>query len=249
MNVKLYMADEGHIIAILQSADGTIEYICLKTDSTMLAGVLANLLEQAPLAAAHECGLIGYAVGEVSSDTLPDRFGYLKTILPDQEHQIRVINERYQTLFFLTDGSNMAIETPTKDFVGKVHYIDPCHFRFAGLTYHFCQFAEMCVPIAGRCKPEPIVREGQAAWKVAGKGYFMMFIRDDESYDYSFYDEDLNLLDGGVIETASDFLGVRDELLDEFDWNDRLMEVVDYDEISAQAEEAAVRAFLDKGGF
>ena len=63
MNPKIYWADEGHVIVILQCADGTTEYVCLKTDSTMFAGVLANLTEPAAFAAAHECGLIGLLTG------------------------------------------------------------------------------------------------------------------------------------------------------------------------------------------
>lgn len=231
MNPKIYWADEGHVIVILQCADGTTEYVCLKTDSTMFAGVLANLTEPAAFAAAHECGLIGYTIGEVSSDTLPDGFGYLKTGFPPEEQQIRVIDEHYQTRFFLSDGANMAIATLNKVFAGKVHYLDPYHFSFANDVYHICQFAEMCSSIGGHSMPEPIIRDEQAAWSVAGKGYLLLQNVDD-AYDYTLYDERFNLLDGGIIDTDADICCVRDEILADFKWNDRLLEVTDYEELA-----------------
>jgi len=119
----------------------------------------------------------------------------------------------------------------------KCSHIDDYHMQAGYSVYHICQFAEMLERGGGSCRPEPLVLEEEAAWKINGKGYVSVQASDD-GYDYTVYGEDYHEIDGGQIDAPERSVNeIRDEILADLGWDKRSMVRTDYDDLQDRAME------------
>lgn len=82
------------------------------------------------------------------------------------------------------------------------------------------------------------VTEDKLAFEIPDKGFVEIFERDDEGYDYTLYDSEMNETDGGVYDDGS--ISIRQALaniLEDIDVDiDRCVQI-NYDELYSKAEE------------
>lgn len=245
---KLFMVDDDFLVYIQTNGSATIEYVLLSIeDNRIIASgvfevpVIEEQYQQLPIslnavmAAINECGLIGFAIAEVPMNMLEKpQFGKLWFIAKEEavEPVIRIVDETYKDKFLLKDGANVSLDTLKDTMTGHCQYIDPYHFRFCDDVYHICQFGEMCKRIAATVRPEAIITDDCAAWKIERKGYIAIQRTEGASYDYTLYNSDYTDFDGGILDEPEwNMCEARDAILKDFDWDGRLMTLIDYDEL------------------
>lgn len=166
-----------------------------------------------------------------------------------RDREIRFITSKYEDLFKVPDGALIEINYPDRTFLMKCEYMDEYHFKLGHDVYHICQFAEMMERGGGSCKPEELLEAEQYAWEVTGKGYFIIQLCDD-GYDYTFYDKNLDEIDGGQLDNPEFTMNqARNELLDDFGWDKRALKAVDYDNITELVYMREQRLRLQKDNY
>ena len=154
---------------------------------------------------------------------------------------IRFIDSQYHDLFRLPDGGTIQVEFPDHTFSARCTYIDDYHLQVAGEVFHICQFAEVLERGGGSCRPEPELKLDEAAWDMGHRG-FLSVQRCEEGWDYTFYDKDLTVLDGGQLDNPEMKLNeARNAIAEDFGWARRSMTPVDYGDLMEKAEEKAAQ--------
>ena len=79
--------------------------------------------------------------------------------------------------------------------------LDDCHFDLGGLgdVYHICQFAEIMERNGSTAYPEIQTQDDTGAWKLGSKGYIAIQ-STDEGWDYTIYNSDYSIMDGGQLD-------------------------------------------------
>ena len=71
----------------------------------------------------------------------------------------------------------------------------------------------------------------RAAWKTAD-GFISIQLSSDGDWDYTLYSTDYKLIDGGRIDvTDLSISEVRDQILEDFEWDTSVLKSVDYDDL------------------
>ena len=117
----------------------------------------------------------------------------------EKEHSIRFIDSRYNTLFRIPDGETVEIRFPDRRFTAKCKFLDEYHTATGNNLFHICEFAELLEKQNGTVSPEPEITAEKAAWRL-GHEEFLLLQRTDTGYDYTIYNRDLSLLDGGQLD-------------------------------------------------
>ncbi|KIR03961.1 hypothetical protein P261_02776 [Lachnospiraceae bacterium TWA4] len=98
----------------------------------------------------------------------------------------------------------------------------------------------------GRYRPEPIVLQNEVAWNVGGK-CFLAIQTSEYGYDYTLYRPDLSEIDGGQIdEIEKSIHEIRDEILEEYGWDNESMTAVNYELLMERVDELESAIFLGK---
>lgn len=80
----------------------------------------------------------------MSGDTPVNVFGVLAFPSDEDKRMVRFIDSDHNTLFHVPDGENIILTTFGDDRrTLSCQYIDACHARIGGETFHICQFAEL----------------------------------------------------------------------------------------------------------
>lgn len=80
----------------------------------------------------------------MNGDTPVNIFGVLAYPNDEGGRLIRFIDSDYNTLFHVPDGGSIILTTFGDDRkILPCRYIDDCHARIGGETFHICQFAEI----------------------------------------------------------------------------------------------------------
>ncbi len=115
---------------------------------------------------------------------------------------IRIINSHYDDLYRIPSGGIIQIDYPDGScYTAKCEKIDDYHFDLGGQgnVYHICQFAEIIERNGMDCYPEIQTLDDTAAWKLGNRGYLAIQSCDD-GWDYSVYDSNFSLIDGGQLD-------------------------------------------------
>ena len=154
---------------------------------------------------------------------------------------IRFIDSQYHDLFRIPDGGMIQVEYPDRSFAARCEYMDDYHLRVGGEVFHICQFAEILERGGGSCQPEPVLELDRAVWDMGHKG-FLAIQSCDSGWDYTFYDEKLNELDGGQLDDLEISLQeARNALAADFGWSRRTMTLIRYDEFIEKVEQNYLR--------
>lgn len=260
-----YLVDDSYILHLQEKPEG-FDYHCfdLSAPSTvesgqigwddMLDSPIKGVLACARVLAIEDIGLEGEKVSKVYMSML-EQFPQGRKLLYQMEKEqedftpeksIRFITSSYDDLFKLPDGGVVEVVYPDRQFSAKCRYIDDYHLYFGTECLHICQLAEMLERSGGQCRPEGFIMADQAAWEVGEKGY-LAIQATDEGYDYTFYDRDMALLDGGVLDGPMQSMNeARDQLLENFGWDNRRMTRADYDDLMEKVESKEQTALSEK---
>jgi len=249
-----YLVDDNYLLHLREENEG-IRYHCFDRRDGSDAGsglvswgdmeesTIRSPLACARVLAIQEIGLDGEKVAAVSPDMLSQfprgrrMLRELGNLEADTPHSIRFIDSRYNEKFRIPDGGVIQVTYPERRFSQRCSYIDDYHMEAGYSVYHICQFAEMLERGGGSCRPEPLVLEEEAAWKVNGKGYLSIQTCDD-GYDYTLYDTDFHEIDGGQLDTPGASMNeIRDEILSDMGWERRTMVRLDYDILQDRVSE------------
>lgn len=84
---------------------------------------------------------------------------------------------------------------------------------------------------------------------IPNAGYAEMFERDDDSYDYTFYDDDYNITDSGVYDDVS--ISLRKAftiVMEDAGYDIEKCEPMDFEKVHSRAEEKQSVSVTDTGG-
>lgn len=232
-----------------------------KTGTAMGAGLITweDMLEnpiRSPLACARrlamdEIGLRGEIVSRVALRTLEKvkeaRRSYLRGHKNDApDHSIRFITSSYDELFRIPDGGTVKVQYPDRSFIAKCEYVDDYHTRIGTELFHICQFAEILEKAGATVQPEPEIFRREAAWQLNHKNYLSIQECDD-GWDYSLYEPDFRLIDGGRITDPSlTILEARDQVLSLMRTGNRTLTEADYGEVAERTAAANERILQEK---
>lgn len=165
-----------------------------------------------------------------------------------QEKDIRFIDSRYNELFRIPDGEYVQVNFPSETIIKPCKYLDDYHTQIGNRVFHICEFAETMERLGGNYQAEPPIMSDEAAWKIGKDGYLAIQTCED-GYDYTFYDQNYQVQDGGQLDNPElSMLEVRKELLTDMGLTAVDLRAVPFDEIIERAEQAEVKKFsvLDK---
>ena len=160
-----------------------------------------------------------------------------ETIPPD----VRLINSHYNDLYRVPDGGVIQIDfSDGSSFTARVKRRDDHHFDLGGLgdVYHICQFAEAMERNGATAYPEIQTQDDQGAWKLGSKGY-LAIQSTDEGWDYTIYNSDYSVLDGGQVDAPElTIQEVREQILEAHHMEKGQRTLQDYDLVMDKAAEA-----------
>ena len=160
-----------------------------------------------------------------------------ETILPD----VRLINSHYDDIYRIPDGSVIQIDfLDGSSFTTRVKRLDDYHFDLGGLgdVYHICQFAEIMERNGTTAYPEIQTQDDQGAWKLGSKGY-LAIQSTDEGWDYTIYNSDYSVMDGGQVDAPElTIQEVREQILEAHHMEKGQRTLQDYDLVMDKAAEA-----------
>ena len=150
---------------------------------------------------------------------------------------IGFIDSQYNDLFRIPDGGTIQVDYPDRSFAARCEYVDDYHLRVANELFHICQFAEILERGGGSCRPEPHIEWEEAAWDMGHRG-FLAVQRCEDGWDYTFYDKELHLLDGGQLDQPELSLQeARNTIAADFGWGNRSMTLLEHSAFMEQVEE------------
>ena len=160
-----------------------------------------------------------------------------ETIPPD----VRLINSHYDDLYRVPDGGVIQIDfSDGSSFTARVKRRDDYHFDLGGLgdVYHICQFAEIMERNGATAYPEIQTQDDQGAWKLGSKGYIAIQ-STDEGWDYTIYNGDYSVMDGGQVDAPElTIQEVREQILEAHHMEKGQRTLQDYDLVMDKAAEA-----------
>lgn len=145
---------------------------------------------------------------------------------------IRFINSHYQDLFYIPDGGFIHMQKSSEEITSrKCTFVDEYHTHVGFQIFHIREFAEIMERNGTRYQPEPETFEKEPAWK-AGKDRFLAVQVCEDGYDYTVFDENLREIDGGQIDNTEKSMNeIRNEILEEFQMDQRELKSVNYGEL------------------
>ena len=160
-----------------------------------------------------------------------------ETIPPD----VRLINSHYDDIYRIPDGGVIQIDFGDgSSFTARVKHLDDYHFDLGGLgdVYHICQFAEIMERNGTTAYPEIQTQDNQGAWKLGSKGY-LAIQSTDEGWDYTIYNNDYSIMDGGQVDAPElTIQEVREQILEAHHMEKGQRTLQDYDLVMDKAAEA-----------
>lgn len=151
---------------------------------------------------------------------------------------IRFIDSGYHELFRIPDCGVIQVEYPDgHTFTAKCGFIDEYHTLIAGNVFHICEWAERMEQNRANFEPEPLTAKEQTAWDLGRHGYLALQTCDG-GWDYTFYNRDYTLRDGGQMDTPElSAEEAREELLTTFQFTTMSRKEMDYGELLEKAAE------------
>lgn len=113
--------------------------------------------------------------------------------------KIQFIHPNYTPMFILDDDGVIEItrENGSKLYA-RCRYVDDYHLMIDNLTYHICEFSEFCERNHITVRPEPSSNLSKAVW--SSNKYYVVLQKNDDKWDYSFYDLECRFCLGGYID-------------------------------------------------
>ena len=159
-----------------------------------------------------------------------------ETIPPD----IRLVNSHYDDLYRVPDGSILQIDRADgSSYTGRVERLDDHHFMLAGIDpYHIAQFPEVMGRNGADFYPEIQTQDEQGAWALGNMGYIAIQ-STDEGWDYTLYNRDFSVMDGGQIDAPElTIQEVREQILEAHHMEKGRRTLQDYDLFMDKVAEA-----------
>jgi len=160
-----------------------------------------------------------------------------ETFQPD----IRLINSHYDDIYRIPDGGVIQIDfSDNSSFTARVQRLDDCHFDLGGLgdVYHICQFAEIMERNGSTAYPEIQTQDDTGAWKLGSKGYIAIQ-STDEGWDYTIYNSDYSIMDGGQLDAPElTIQEAREQILEAHHMEKGQRTLQDYDLVMDKVAEA-----------
>ena len=160
-----------------------------------------------------------------------------ETFQPD----IRLINSHYDDIYRIPDGGVIQIDfSDGSSFTARVKRLDDYHFDLGGLgdVYHIGQFAEIMELNGSTAYPEIQTQDDTGAWKLGGKGYIAIQ-STDEGWDYTIYNSDYSIMDGGQLDAPElTIQEAREQILEAHHMEKGRRLLQDYDAVMDKVAEA-----------
>lgn len=224
-------------------ANGKITY------EDMLDNPIRNPIACARFSAINEIGLEGKMISKVALRTLEKiqdaRRSYRREHKDDShDHSIRFITSSYDELFRIPNGGTVQVQYPDRSFIARCEYVDDYHTRVGNELFHICQFAELLERGGATVQPEPELLQEEAAWQVGHKEY-LSIQESEDGWDYSLYNKNFSLIDGGQLDSPElSILQVRDLLLADLGMASRNLTMVNYEDVAERVEAVAEQSVL-----
>ena len=177
-------------------------------------------------------------------DSIPDSGVRKRRIWDDPSiptDDVRLIDSNYKDLYRIPNGGVIQVDYPDgRSYTARVEHQDEYHFDLGGLcnTFHICQFAEVMERNGASYYPEIQTQDEQGAWELGSKGYIAIQ-STDEGWDYTIYNRDYSVMDGGQIDAPElTIQEVREEILEAHHMEKGRRIAKDYDVIMDKAAEA-----------
>lgn len=119
------------------------------------------------------------------------------------DEKIRFVGTNYERKFTL--DNNGVIQVSRKDgtrFFARCHYVDDFHMSIMGSVYHILEFAGLTEKNDLSVQPEEASSLTEVVWSLGYGKAFLAIQECDDGWDYSIYDSQLVLLDGGQIDDS-----------------------------------------------
>ena len=223
----------GFAYETFDKATGTAQHTGLITYEEMWERPVQSPIACARALAIQEIGLKCEEFAELSLHTLGEIKGARRAFRREHaddsaDRSIRFITSGYEDLFRIPDGGTIQVDFPDRSFIAKCEYIDDYHLKVANDIFHICQFAEILERGGGSCRPEPNIGLEEAAWDMGPRG-FLAVQRCEDGWDYSFYDKELQELDGGQLDAPElSMQEARNVIAADFGCGNRSMTMLDH---------------------
>ncbi len=164
-----------------------------------------------------------------------------------QGKDIRFIDSHYTDLFRVPDGGYIQVDYPDETVIKPCKFLDEYHTQIGTNVFHICEFAERMERIGANYQAEPPIMGDEAAWKIS-RDSFLMVQRCDDGYDYTLYDKDFQLVDGGQLDAPDmTMLEARNAILADHSFQHRELRAVPCDILLEQVEKKESReSVMDK---
>lgn len=164
-----------------------------------------------------------------------------------QGKDIRFIDSHYTDLFRVPDGGYIQVDYPDETVIKPCKFLDEYHTQIGTNVFHICEFAERMERIGANYQAEPPIMGDEAAWKIS-RDSFLMVQRCDDGYDYTLYDKDFQLVDGGQLDAPDmTMLEARNAILADHSFQHRELRAVPCDILLEQGEKRESReSVMDK---
>ena len=164
-----------------------------------------------------------------------------------QGKDIRFIDSHYTDLFRVPDGGYIQVDYPDETVIKPCKFLDEYHTQIGTNVFHICEFAERMERMGANYQAEPPIMGDEAAWKIS-RDSFLMLQSCDDGYDYTLYDRDFQLLDGGQLDDPDmTMLEARNAILAEHGFQYRELRAVPCDILMEQVEKRESReSVMDK---
>lgn len=160
-----------------------------------------------------------------------------------QEKDIRFIDSSYNELFRIPDGGYIQVDFPDETIIKPCKYLDDYHTQIGNRVFHICEFAEIMERLGANYQAEPPIMSDEAAWKI-GKDSYLMIQTCEDGYDYTFYDQNYQMQDGGQLDNPElSMLEARKELLTDMGLTAIDLRAVPIEEVIERAEQAEMKKF------
>lgn len=142
-----------------------------------------------------------------------------------KDKTIRFINARYKEEFRIPDGSVVKIEDGQHNVsYVKCQYIDNYHTLLGDDVYHICQLAEFCEKNDLKLSPEKPSGDKSASWKIGSNILYLKINRNDNDWNYSFFDKNNEFVSGGCVKNSNSSIEeIRDALLNDLGFGGKTM--------------------------
>ncbi len=247
LHLKEAVTKEGFGYAAFDKATGDLMKTGLIMYWDMEDSSINNAMERARELAVEEVGLKGDYVAEVAVSTLEQvkdaRLAFYRPKYDaPQEHSIRFITSKYDTLFRIPDGGVVEVRFPDRAFTAKCEYLDDYHTKVGNSIFHICEFAEFIEGQGGMVRPEAEITADQAAWQLGHREYLTLQ-KTDGGFDYTIYTREYELKDGGRLEAPDlSMREAREEILKMHGMAGRNRFAVSFEDVldKAEAEDRSV---------